>query len=353
MDLFGKELVSIDGSYFRGNVGKKSIYTEERLKNSIEHLKKYIEEYLGLLEQVDQAEADRPEESQEDLQKKLAQLQERQKRNQERLQKLQESGETQLAEVDPDARLLTKPGQTVAGYNVQTVVDKKHKLLVVCQATQDGNDEQQLEPMAKAAQEVLGADEMEALGDRGYFNSTAIKNCVEAGITPYVAEPNKNSEALLHGRLGKEKFHYNPSSNSYTCPNGKGLNYSWSQDRRGKKTLFYSSVPSDCAACPLKEKCLPPKSPSRRLSRWEHEDVVLAHRARMAKKGRRMMELRTCLSEHPFGTLKVWWGWTHFLLRGLQKVATETSLLMLSYNFKRVLHIMDLETFRSFCLQRA
>ena len=66
-----------------------------------------------------------------------------------------------------------------------------------------------------------------------------------------------------------------------------------------------------------------------------------------------MQRQRAALAEHPFGTLKLWCGWRHFLLRGLAKVQAELSLLMLSYNFKRVLTILGLEAWRAYCLQRA
>ena len=64
------------------------------------------------------------------------------------------------------------------------------------------------------------------------------------------------------------------------------------------------------------------------------------------------MALRACLVEHPFGTLKRGCGCSHFLLRGLSKVSAEMSLWMLGYNFKRVLSILGLDTFRAYCLQR-
>ena len=123
--------------------------------------------------------------------------------------------------------------------------------------------------------------------------------------------------------------------------------------KRGKKIFIYRSLASECKRCPLKEQCLPPKTPYRQVSRWEHEAVIEEHRKRMAANGPEMMWKRACLAEHPFGSLKMWCGWTHFLLRGLEKVRTEMSLLMLVYNFKRVLNILGLDAFREYCQKRA
>jgi transposase len=354
LDLFGRELVAIDGSFFRGNVSKKNIYTSERLKKSLESIEKHIAAYLQEMEQADFEEGE--QESQDkvsNLKAKLDKLKERQQQHQARMEKLQASGEKQLAEVDEDARLLNKRSQKAAGYNVQSLVDDKHMLLAGCEVTQDNNDEQQLEPMAKMAKAVLEVEELDVVADAGYFNARQIKNCQEAQITPYVPEPDKTAQVRKQGRFGREAFTYQPETNSYRCPAGKELKYSKTVLKRGKRIFSYRSVASECKQCPLKEQCLPPKTPYRQVSRWEHEAVIEEHRKRMAANGPEMMLKRACLAEHPFGSLKMWCGWTHFLLRGLEKVRTEISLLMLIYNFKRVLNILGLDAFREYCQKRA
>jgi hypothetical protein len=46
------------------------------------------------------------------------------------------------------------------------------------------------------------------------------------------------------------------------------------------------------------------------------------------------MQIRKITVEHPYGTLKAWMGYTHFLRRTEEKVAAEMSLHVLAYNFK-------------------
>jgi transposase len=351
LDLFGRELVSIDGSFFRGNVGKKNIYTTERLQKALKGIEQDIVEYLQEMEQLD-AEENQQSETQFDLETKLAKLKERQYKHQARLKKLQESGENQVSEVDEDARLLHKNGQTVAGYNVQIAVDDKHKLLVVSDVTQDGNDENQLEPMAKAAQAELEAEALAVLADAGYYNTEGIQNCQAVRITPYLPEPDYSKKARIKGRFGRESFKYDNHENCFCCPAGEKLGFSSTIHRNGKTIFYYRSSVSICVQCPIKSKCLPAKTSRRIVTRWEYGAVMEAHRKRMNERGHEMMHKRACLSEHPFGTLKTWCGWTHFLLRGLAKVRGEASLLMLCYNFQRVLRILGLEAFRTFCLQR-
>jgi len=232
------------------------------------------------------------------------------------------------------------------------VVDNKPKLIVMGEVTQDGNDEQPLAPMSQAAKSVLGVDHLEATADEGYFNAQHIRTCEENGITPFVPEPDKTAQARLQGRFERQDFQYDQHANGYTCPAGKILTYRTAQDKHGKTYWIYRSSVPDCAACRLKGPCLPAKTPHRSLSRWEHEPVIEAHRVRMAAQGVEKMHPRCGLCEHPFGTLKLWCGWTHFLLRGLEKVRAELSLLMWGYNFMRGLHIIGLAAFRAYCLTR-
>lgn len=90
-------------------------------------------------------------------------------------------GETQVSETDPDARLLSKRGQTVAGYNVQLAVDSKHKLIVCSDVVNDGNDTQQLAPMAIKAKETLEVEHLIVDADTGYDDREPIKAGVDAG----------------------------------------------------------------------------------------------------------------------------------------------------------------------------
>jgi hypothetical protein len=53
-----------------------------------------------------------------------------------------------------------------------------------------------------------------------------------------------------------------------------------------------------------------------------------------------MMRVRRQTVEHPFGTIKSWMGWTHFLMKSLPRVRTEMSLHVLAYNLKRVMRIL-------------
>ena len=55
------------------------------------------------------------------------------------------------------------------------------------------------------------------------------------------------------------------------------------------------------------------------------------------------MRTRRETVEHPFGTIKMRMGATHFLMKTLPKVATEMALCVLTYNLTRVLNIVGVE----------
>lgn len=55
------------------------------------------------------------------------------------------------------------------------------------------------------------------------------------------------------------------------------------------------------------------------------------------------MRTRRETVEHPYGTIKLWMGYNHFLMKTLKLVNTEMSLHVLAYNLKRVMKIMGIK----------
>jgi len=80
----------------------------------------------------------------------------------------------------------------------------------------------------------------------------------------------------------------------------------------------------------------------RRVTRWEHEEVLDAMQERLDRTPE-AMRIRRRAVEHPFGTIKAWIGATHFLTRTKERVSTEMSLHVLSYNMKRMINMLGVE----------
>jgi transposase len=386
LKLVGEKVVAIDGAFFDGNASKASITPRDRLSKrvatreaEVAAIEAEIEAYKADLEANDAAEEKEPcdhwrgRPSGEDLAEKVAAAME--KRAQEKaeleqlekkaaaaaekcahakaeLEQLEKSGETQLSRTDPDARLLSKRGQVVAGYNVQIAVDDKHKLIVASEVVNDGNDTGQLHKMANAAKAALGVETLTTLADTGYYNSNALKACEEDGITAYVPSPDRTGRMKKKGRITHEEFVYEAEADAYRCPHDKLLKPTEGRkiNTGGRVEIRYVSRKADCDGCPLRARCLSKKTPTHTVYRWEHEDVLDRHRARM-KEADAPMRRRAELAEHPFGTLKCRAGYRHFLVRGRDKVSGEWSLMALGYNFTRVLEIIGFDGFMAFLAQ--
>jgi transposase len=361
LNLVGGEVVAIDGAFFHGDASRGSIKTQKRLAAALAELDRDIEDYGAALAENDAAETtqDRAGEaagakSRQDVGQEVAALMAKRAAVQADLARLEASGQTQLSQTDPDARLLSKNGRVVAGYNVQIAVDDKHKLIVASEVVNDGNDTGQLHAMAKAAKEELGVATLTALADTGYYNGNELKACEEDGIVAYVPQAKRTARLEAQGRMSHEAFVYDAETDVYRCPAGQVLTPSEGRKTNtgGRIEIRYTSRKADCDACPLRTRCLSAKTATRTVCRWEHEAVLERHRARMKAAAERMRR-RGAIVEHPFGTLKCRAGYRHFLVRGFDKVRGEWSLMALCYNFSRALTIVGLDDLIAYFVKRA
>jgi transposase len=272
------------------------------------------------------------------LHEKIAAMKEQMNALKEIEARLEATGETQISLTDPDARSMITRGAGIVGYNVQTAVDAKHHLIVEHEVTNVGSDRDQLSGMAKKASDAIGTTALTVIADRGYFKGEEILACREAGITALVPA-TKTSNAKADGRFDKADFVYDQQKNEYRCPAGQSLIWRFASVEKGMTNHRYWS--SNCKGCPLKEKCTP--SQQRRVTRWEHQDV-LDEMQRRLEQHPDAMRIRRSSVEHPYGTIKSWMGATHFLTKGLERVKTEMSLHVLAYNLKRLLALLGIAT---------
>ena len=337
LELFGGELVAIDGSKFRALNSKRRNFSATKLRSTLAEIDAKIDGYLQQLDAADAIEPDTTRPSAAQLQAKINQLQQRRQQSAQRLEHLQSSGQTQVSLTDPDSRSMKVGQSTEVSYNVQTAVDAKHKLIVAHQVTNAVTDMGQLTPMAVAAQHMLGVERLEVVADMGYYWGAQVKECAQAGITAYIPKA-LTSANTPQGLFGKERFRYDAGQDCYRCPAGQELSYRSGSFELGRAIRYYRAPLSACRACALKAHCTRNKE-ARRISRWEHEGLLDQMQQRVAAQPEKMAR-RKALSEHPFGTIKRGMDAGYFLLRGLEKVRAEMSLTVLAYNLKRVLNIL-------------
>ena len=301
----------------------------------LEQIEASIERYLSELETADR-QPSTPEIKRTRLKGKIDRLKQEIERVKAIEAQLEKAEDTQISLTDPDARSMQGTGKATGtvGYNVQCAVETENHLIVAHDVTNAVHDRHQLLSMAQQAKEALGADAIEALADRGYYDGKEILACGQAGVTAYVPRFS-TSNAKAEGRYGKQDFVYKADEDVYLCPADQRLTYRFTNEEDGKVLRSYWTTA--CLTCPLKEQCTTGRE--RRIKRWEHEAVLEAAQERLDRKPD-MMTVRRSTVEHVFGTLKFWMGSAHFLTKRLGNVRTEMSLHVLSYNMKRVMNIL-------------
>src|ERR1700675_1413867 len=336
LDLLSEASVAIDGSKFKAVNARDKNFTEAKMKRRLERIEESIARYIAQLETADRRGDAVPEAKVARFKDKIVKLNEEIARLSAINAEMMKSKDKQISLTDPDARSMATSGRDtgIVGYNVQTAVDTKNHLIVSHEVTNVGTDRHQLLNMTEQARTEMGVETLDAIADRGYYEGEEIKACEESGITVTLPKP-QTSGSKAAGRFGKQDFVYVAADDVYRCPAGERLTYRYANVEEGKTLRRY--LTSACQTCALKAQCT--TGHERRISRWEHEAVLEKVQARLDHNAAAMGCRRQSAGD-PFGTIKCWMGWTHFLTKRLPKVATEMALNVLAYNMKRVMMIM-------------
>jgi transposase len=337
MNLLTTASVAIDGSKFKAVNNRDRNFTRAKLERRRAQLEESVARYLS---QLDTADRQEPSEA---LLTKTTRLKEKLTKLGEEMQRLDglearmlAAPDQQISLTDPDSRSMATSGRGsgVVGYNVQVAVDTEHHLIVTHEVTNVGTDRSQLAHVAKETKAALEANTLDVVADRGYFSSEEILACEEAGITVTLPKP-MTSNSKAEGRFGKQDFRYVAEEDIYICPAGERLTYHYTNEENGLVLRRYWT--NACQSCAIKQSCTTGKE--RRVTRWEHENLLEAVQRRLDEHPEKMRQRRETV-EHPFGTIKARMGATHFLMKTLPRVAAEMALHVLAYNLTRVMNIM-------------
>jgi transposase len=335
LDLFGRELLAVDGTRIKAVNNKDRNFTRASLAEFIKLADKKLDDYLQRLDHSDATEQSAGGARVANLAEKIAAIRGRRERCQEMLAELDRTGESQISLTDPDSRAMAAHTHVAVGYNVQVAVDTKHKLIVEQQVTNQVLDMGLLTETAEPAKEILGIETIDVVADKGYFKIEDIEACEKAGMEPYVPRPQRGP-SVRAGFFRKDEFKYDPETDSYTCPAGQRLTPYSSSALRQLKKINYANRKA-CRDCPLRARCT--DNQFRTVSRLENEAVLDRMQERLAKRPEVLNQRRETV-EHPFGSIKQWMNQGAFLMRGLEKVRAEFSLTALAYNIRRVLNLI-------------
>lgn len=346
INLYSRQLVSIDGSQFAAVNSKDRNFSINKLKDRIERINSHISEYLSEIENNDDDEAT---EDNTDIAQVISDLQSRKIKYENLIDTMKETGETQISLTDPDSRLMTKANSSPKiAYNIQTGVDEKNALIVDFDVS-NKNDRGQMHKVASKCKSMLEVETLTTLADKGYISSHDIASCISDGITAHVCiddesmdfciETDEDHEVITSHTNGKSVYLAN--RNICVCPLGKIL-YPGSYRKDRGVAKFYNS--NACKGCTC--KCTTAKInfgevsiPKEKFSK-EYNDKNLKLKQIHYIPDKKLLKKLKTLSEHPFGVVKRCLGADYLLLKRFKGVTAEMSFAFLAFNLKRAINIV-------------
>ncbi len=334
LDLFGRELIAVDGTRLKAVNSRERNFTKAKLAKAMAESDGRLARYLKQLDEADKSDTI-PTARVENLEYKIAAIKERRARLEEHRVKLEASGDDQISLTDPDARAMPSSSRIGVGYNIQIAVDTKHKLIAEQQVHNKVSDLGLLTETANAARENLDVDQIDVVADRGYYKIEDIEDCEATGVTPYVPKPLRGS-AVKNGFFTKEQFHYDAEADVLICPGGQNLEPKYKSKVRDNDVNIFVNRKA-CKECDLRARCT--NAAFRKVTRYANEAILDRMAARLAANPEVMDQRRESV-EHPFGSIKQWMGQKNFLTRRLENVRGEFSLTALAFNIRRALTLV-------------
>ena len=285
LDLYGAQLVAIDGTKFKAVNSRSNNLNEKTVALRLKQTEEKIAEYLRELETNDANDSEEDDNAKTDeLKEKISQLEDKKQQYEQIQTQMKATGQREVSLVDPDSRLMRVDSQRLeVGYNIQTSVDAKQHLIVDYDVINNSTDHHQLAKDALAAKQILGVDELDVLSDKGFYVEQDISDCEDNGITvfmpiPAVMSPYK-SIGIPEPEFYSDKFVYDASKDVYVCPAGNEMPF-WKRSNRGKGfdgRLYRSRL---CDSCLVRGKCTRNKR-GRYMFRGKYDGAVDRLRARL------------------------------------------------------------------------
>jgi transposase len=308
--------VALDGTKVKANASKHKAMSYERMKKDEQRLRERVSELLAKAEQVDEEEdaVHGKGRSGDELPEDLRHAKDRRERIRQLMKELEEETKRQQDEekaakdkdeppppptgdslpthkipttadgkptpkaqrnfTDPESRIMKSGDGYVQGYNCQAMVDDAHQIIVAEAVTNQPPDVEHLVPMIARTVENCGKKPAKLVADAGYFSEANVCETVKWGIEPYIATGRRH-----HGE-------------QMIAPRGRAP-----------------------AGLSIKEAM------ARKLA---------------TKSGAAIYSRRKVIVEPVFGQVKEARGFRRFLLRGLQKVRGEWSLIALTHNLLKL-----------------
>ncbi len=181
----------------------------------------------------------------------------------------------------------------------------------------------------------------------GYLNKIRTSRKLER-------ECRRNTELMwLTGRLAPDfktieyqvdKFKYDPGQDVYYCPEGNPLVRNGKKVEKvngGKEIVRYKC--GLCSQCEVRNKCTESVEGRSIKVPVRKEEIENFKRKIRSEAGKKIIEKRKEICEHPFGSIKRNMGYSYFLMKGKDGVLTESSLAGFIHNLIKVLNILGIK----------
>ena len=339
MDLVDLAVQAVDGTKVPANASSGRSYDAAGLARLLARLERAIAE----LEDQNEGETDgAPVHLPEGLANKRN-LRDQVRRAMEELE--EQNGRNSINLTDQDARFMKMRHGFLPAYNAQAMVspvktgrETSGMLVTAIELVDEGTDNSSLIPMLQGAEEMTGLKAPLTLADAGYHSAAALQECADRGQQMVMPE-SPRGKAPDHP-YHKDRFTYDADSDTYRCPQGQVLRLVSGQYARGTNKRMYQAPKSVCQACPVVAACITNGSRRRSLVIGPYDSALRRHRAWMAtNEAQSAFKMRKQLVEPVFGIVKEQQGVRRFLLRGIDNVAAEWTLLATAFNLRTLWRI--------------
>ena len=335
LDLIEGNTLFVDGTKIRANASIKNSWPKDRCNKHLKKIDNRIKEILSECDAADRQEEEHPSlvKMQEDLKDQEA-LKSRVKNI---LNELETEDKKSINTTDPDSKPMRSIQGSHAAYNVQSVVDEKHGLIVNSDVVSENNDHHQFADQIEQANETLGKKCKTACADAGYSSIDELEKIDAQNIKVVVPSQKQALKKPNEDPFDKSNFEYDNANDCYICPQGHILKYSYTNTVKKAKVYRGGSA---CRQCRYFGECT--KQPrGRGISRLLKADLQQKLEAQYQEpESQQTYGLRKQKVELPFGHIKRNLKVDSFLLRGLAGVKAEASLFASCFNLTRMANIL-------------
>lgn len=364
LDLLGGTHFSLDGVKLSANVSKEWSGTLEELKRKRDKLQEKLKRVMEEHAQADkhpQVEIERQQKRERRFQLQVERLNEFLKDRQPK--RGSDGKEIQSNAVDNESVKMPTSHGVLQGYNAQALVDSKHQVILAAEAFAS-QDHENLKPMVEGAKKnavAIGKDETwfqgkQLTADPNYHSLNSLQVCRDEKIDAYIPDIQYRTRDPRFAEQGRfqqrpdarpslftvSDFSFDPDKQVYRCPNGKELTcHARNQVNRHRTYDLYHARPEDCAACPLKARCLKKADTvCRNLSiqvASQSPNLIDEMKARIdSEEGKRIYGRRLGIVEPVFANICVQKRMHRFTLRSKRKVDVQWRLFALVHNIGKI-----------------